>query len=208
VRFNSELTKTAPSRTKVYANFLAQSQQTYRRSLWADQAVYVEIWIEKDALAGVVSEVTNHWDVPLMVTRGFPSETFVYEAAQHIRNLGRPAYLYYFGDFDPSGVSISDNLGGKLDDWLGASVMFERMAVTPDQVVTMNLPTRPTKRKDKRAKSWAGDSVELDAIPANELRHMVEDCITRHIDRAALQRIERVEAVERDTLAAVVSHLQ
>lgn len=188
-------------------DFLTQSQKTYRRSLWADQSDYVEIWIEKDALAGVVSVITDQWDVPLMVTRGFPSETFVYEAAQHIRSIGKPAFLYYFGDFDPSGVSISDNLEIKMRDWLGSGALFERVAVTPGQVESMNLPTRPTKRSDTRAKSWAGDSVELDAIPANVLRGMVEWCIMRHIDHSELRRIERIEAAERETLAAVVSSL-
>ena len=105
-------------------DFLTQGQKAYRRSLWTDQADYVEIWIEKDALAGVVSEVTQRWDVPLMVTRGFPSETFVYEAVQNIRSVDKPAYLYYFGDFDPSGMAISDNLGDKLSPLAGRQCGF------------------------------------------------------------------------------------
>ncbi len=193
-----------PATYSSLTDFLRHSQQAYRRALWVDQDAYVEVWIEKDALAGVVSSVTSKWDVPLMVTRGFPSETFVYEAVQNIRERGKPTFLYYFGDYDPSGVSISDNLANKLSGGLDEGMTFKRVAVTADQIKSMKLPTRPTKHSDARAKSWQGDSVELDAIPANVLRRMVENCITRHIDRAELERIERIEARERETLAAVV----
>jgi hypothetical protein len=185
------------------ADALAHMQSHYRRSLWADQSAYVEIWIEKDALAGVVYDVTAEYDVPLMVTRGFPSESFVYEAAQNIQGTGKPAYLYYFGDFDPSGVSISDNLARKVEQW-APGTHFERKAVTAEQVKSLGLPTRPTKRTDTRARYWRGDSVELDAMPADVLRAMVKKCITRHIDDDVLRRVGMVEAAERETLAGML----
>jgi len=192
-----------PKTYESLADFLRESQNTYRHSLWMDRDEYVEIWIEKDALAGVVYEITAKWDVPLMVTRGFPSETFVYEAAQNVKEQGKLAYLYYFGDYDPSGMAISDDLSDRLRKF-GVDAFFERVAVVPSQIVSMNLPTRPTKRSDTRSRNWRGGSVELDAIPANVLREMVEDCITQHIDEAELERIKRIESLERETLATVV----
>lgn len=194
-------------KTKSYnslADFLAISQKTYRHSLWAEQDTCVEIWIEKDALAGVVSDVTSKWDVPLMVTRGFPSETFVYEAAENIKGNGKPAFLYYFGDYDPSGMAISDNLGDKLKRWK-VDAQFERVAVTEGQIAEYSLPTRPTKIKDTRSKKWRGDSVELDAFRPAVLRQMVENCITRHINASEYERIERIEKAERDTLSSVMT---
>ena len=185
---------------------LEHMQEYYRRSMWAEQNVYVEIWIEKDALVGVVDEVTGEYDVPLMVTRGFPSESFVYGAAQNIRGMGKPAYLYYFGDFDPSGVSISDNLALKIERW-APGTHFERMAVTADQVKSMGLPTRPTKKKDTRARDWVGGSVELDALPADVLRDMVRSCITRHISAETASAIRLIEAAERETLAGMLGDL-
>ena len=83
---------------------LANTARTYRKALWDDQDAYVEIWCEKDALAGVLYKETAVWDVPLMVSRGFASLTFLAEAAEAIAAEGKPAYLYYFGDHDPSGV--------------------------------------------------------------------------------------------------------
>ncbi len=55
-------------------NMLDITASAYRRALWDDQDVYVEIWLEKEALSGVVYPVTSQWDVPLMVTRGYRLE--------------------------------------------------------------------------------------------------------------------------------------
>src|SRR5439155_16624634 len=80
--------------------------RSYRRDPWQDQPAHVEVWCEKDALVGVLYEETRRWHVPLMVSRGFSSVTFLYEAAQQLRGLDRPAFLYYLGDHDPSGVAV------------------------------------------------------------------------------------------------------
>lgn len=86
---------------------LRDTVDTYRRSYWDDQPAYVEVWLEKDALSGVCYEVTRVWDVPLMVTRGYPSISFLHDSAETIAGNGKPAFLYYFGDHDPSGVDIT-----------------------------------------------------------------------------------------------------
>lgn len=180
--------------------FLEKSQALYRRAIWDDLPGAVEIWIEKDALAGVVYQVTHRWDVPLMVTRGFSSETFVYEAAEAINASGKPTHVYYFGDWDPSGVAIPEDLRRKLERWTSL-VKLTRVAVTREQIRRLGLHTRPTKRTDSRAKGWDGGSVELDAIPANLLRAMVDECIRFHVPHGHVEAMARVEAAERDTLA-------
>src|SRR5699024_1698914 len=70
-----------------YSNMEAMLEESidfYRRALWRDQDDYVELWLEKDALSGVLLDVTREWDVPLMVTRGYPSFTYLAEAAEAI----------------------------------------------------------------------------------------------------------------------------
>jgi len=148
---------------------------TYRRALWEDQDEYVEIWLEKDALSGDIYRVTSEWDVPLMVTRGYPSISFLHNGALSISAEDKPSYIYYFGDWDPSGLDIERNIQDRLEEF-GADVEFERIAVTPAQVEAFNLPTRPTKKTDS-SKGFRGDSVAVDAIPPNELRGMVRECI-------------------------------
>jgi hypothetical protein len=194
-------------------NMLVVTQQTYRRAIWDTQDAYVEIWLEKEALAGVLYEITARWDVPLMVTRGYPSTSFLYEAAEAIQDQGKPAYLYYFGDHDPSGVDISRDTERRLREFCddrgdAVPLHFERVAVNRQQIIDLDLPTRPTKKTDSRSKSFEGESVEVDAIRPDLLREMVEARILRHIDHEALQRLQIVEAAERETLGTIIDRLR
>lgn len=176
-------------------SMLEDSIRTYRRALWEDQDAYVEVWCEKDALAGVLHPVTAEWDVPLMVSRGMSSLTFLVEAAMAIEAQDRPAYIYIFTDRDRSGDTIAEKIEEGLKEFAPTSeIHCIRAAVTEDQVDRLGLPTRPAKRK--------GDppAVELDAIPPDDLRDIVRDCIERHIDPDALRRTQVVEEEERSAL--------
>lgn len=206
---------------------LKYSAEAYRRSVWDNQNCYVEVWLEKDALAGVLLDVTATWDVPLMVTRGYPSLSFLYTAAEVIAEQEKPVYLYYFGDHDPSGIDIPRKVEADLRKFVaelryahidfggdvGAiadllpegflNIHFERLAVMPEQIQDLNLPTRPTKRTDSRAKGFEGESVEVDAIPPKTLRQIASDCITQHVDKKAYDVLIDAEAGEREALMAV-----
>jgi hypothetical protein len=180
---------------------LQNTARTYRRALWDEQEVNVEVWTEKDALAGVLLEATRQWDVPLMVSRGFSSVTYLYEAAESIKAQDKPTYLYYFGDHDPSGVHIDRAIEKRLREFAPhAEIHFERVAVKVEQIEQWDLPTRPTKQSDSRSKNFKGDSVEVDAIPPQQLRQLVHDCIVQHVDRYALEMVRAAEASERELL--------
>jgi hypothetical protein len=182
---------------------LHQTAKLYRRSLWADAPERVEFWCEKDAMAGILGDVTAVFDVPLYVGRGFGSETYVYNAAEAIIADGRPVIIYEFGDHDPSGVVASLTTARKLREFVGsrAEMEFIRTAVTPEQIDEWRLPSRPTKREgNSHAKGFVGDSVELDAIPPDDLRELARQCIEQHIDMRQLDVLRVAEASERETL--------
>jgi hypothetical protein len=183
---------------------LQNTSRFYRRDLWAAMPVYVEIWCEKDALAGVLMEETEVFDVPLMVARGYASLSFLHSAAMAIQAKDKPAYIYHFGDLDPSGVDAARDIEAKLRRYApDAEIHFERPAVTRAQVDEWNLPTRPTKQADTRAKKFGSDtSVELDAIPARKLRELVRDVINRHVDQQQLEFLRAAEKSERELLTA------
>jgi hypothetical protein len=186
-------------------NFLHSAGEHYRRQLWNNQDAYVEIWLEKDALSGVLYPVTSAWDVPLMVTRGYPSITFLYDAAETMALQDKPAYLYYFGDHDPSGVDIPRKVEKDLRDFLAeyateTVLTFERVAVLPSQIEDWSLPTRPTKQTDTRARHFQGESVEVDAIEPEQLRDLAGESITQHIDQEALEVLRNTERREREIL--------
>src|SRR6516225_8903288 len=128
------------------ADALEQTARFYRKALWDDADCYVEIWLEKDALSGVVYPVTAGFDVPLMVARGYASLSFIHNAAEFINELDVPSFIYHLGDFDPSGVNAGEKIEETLCDLApDAEITFERIAVTPEQVAEWDLPTRPTK---------------------------------------------------------------
>lgn len=180
---------------------LLRTASFYRRARWDEGDAYVEVWCEKDALAGVLYDVTSEWDVPLMVTRGYPSLSYLHEAAEVIAEQDRPVYLYYFGDYDPSGVDIARNTEARLRQFApDAEMHFEVLGVTPKQIAEWNLPTRPTKRGDSRYAGFRGESVEVDAIPPDTLRNLAADAIAQHVDPAAIEGLEEAEHDERKLL--------
>jgi hypothetical protein len=191
------------------SDMLEHTRDFYRRALWDSSPVYVEIWLEKEALSGVLYDVTGVYDVPLMVTRGYPSVTYLYDAAEVLGAQLKPAYLYYFGDYDPSGVDISRNVEDRLRQFAGdAEIHFVRVAVNEDQISSLRLPTRPTKKTDTRSKNFRGESVEVDAIDPPTLRAMVKEVIMRHIDRDEVARLEVIEKEERETLSALAAAMR
>jgi hypothetical protein len=180
---------------------LKSTAHFYRRNVWSNMPVYVEIWVEKDALSGVLMTETEVYDVPLMTARGYASISFLYSAAKAIKAKNKPAYIYHFGDLDPSGVDAARDIEAKLRRYApGAEIHFERPAVTREQVEQWNLPTRPTKTTDTRAKKFAGSSVELDAIPAAKLRELARGCIEQHIDQKQYEHLKITEGSEREFL--------
>ena len=178
---------------------LDDTLRLYRKSLWADADCYVEIWLEKDALAGVILPVTVEYDVPLMVARGYASLSFLYEAAEYINEVDVPTFIYHLGDYDPSGVNAGETIERSLRELApNASITFKRLAVTPQQIARWKLPTRPTKSSDSRSKSFGDISVELDAIDPNTLRAIVRDAIEQHLPADQLAVLQVAEASERD----------
>jgi hypothetical protein len=166
------------------------------------------MWVEKDALGGVLFDVTEPWDVPLMVTRGYASLSFLYSAAMTIKAMDKPCFIYYFGDYDPSGLDIARSVEEGIKEFAPkADLRFERVAVTPEQIADLNLPTRPTKQSDTRAKRFKGDSVEVDAIPPNVLRELAYNCIAQHIDEHALNVLQVAEQSERTILMNLVAEV-
>ena len=185
---------------------LQDTARLYRKALWSDTKIYVEVWLEKDALAGVILPVTSAYDVALMVARGYASLSFLHSAAEYIGGLDVPTYIYHLGDFDPSGV----NAGEKIEETLremapAAEIHFERLAVIPEQIEVWDLPTRPTKATDSRAKGFGAVSVELDAIEPDTLRAVVMEAIERHLPEHQFKALKAAEHSERALIRQLVA---
>lgn len=176
----------------------------YRRALWANQEVDVQVFTEKDAIRGVIEPVTREWDVPLGILRGFVSESFAWEVAESLSRWKRTV-MYQLGDHDPSGIAAWTDFEKKVRGFRpDADVVFERIAVTPEQITMLSLPTRPTKKSDSRAAKFKGESVEVDAIPPSTLRSIVREAIEQHVDEHALTLTRSVEQSEKAILHTMI----
>jgi hypothetical protein len=195
-----------PTTYSSVAAALLETANGYRKALWDDIDVAVEIWLEKDALTDIVYPVTNEFDVPLRVARGFSSLSFLADAAKDMEASGKEVYVYHLGDHDPSGRSAGEVIERDLKALApSVDIYFERIAVTPEQIAELRLPTRPTKSSDSRAASFEAEfgrgSVELDAIHPDTLRQIVRDSIELHIGDDEREALRAAENEERTRLA-------
>ena len=156
----------------------------YGLSLWHGQPYHVEVWTEKDALAGVMEPICKNQGVKLVVARGYCSYTFKMEGSSRLANDGRQGVILYFGDLDPSGWDMCEGLRKGLPE-----VEIQRIALNPERIP--DLPANPVKEKDPRSKvfletfpQFAGKCWELDALPPDQLRSLVSDSIARYFDDA------------------------
>ena len=188
---------------------IEHTRRTYRRAVWQDLDERVYIVLEKDALVGVVGDVTEEYDVPLLVTRGFSSLSFTHGLAEDVgRNdaAGIDTYVYALGDWDPSGIKAHEAFEDRLAEWCDPlAYTFERIAVKPDQIVAWNLPSRPTKQSTHATRWTGGESVELDAIRPARLRTLVYSTIEQHLPAGHLKALEAAEQSEREALR-VLTH--
>jgi hypothetical protein len=179
------------------AEALSDIRHSYRLDRWAAQDNYCEVWIEKDAMADLVERLTSRYDVSVLVCKGFPSLTALYEASVRFEeriDQGKEVTLFHLGDCDPSGESATEAVTQSLDSAFGCDVTVERLAITPEQIAELNLPTRPTKRSDSRSHRWNGQGcVEIDAIRPSDLERILEDAIQPLIDQDAWDETEEQE---------------
>jgi hypothetical protein len=191
-------------------DFSAYAANIYRKNYWLESPVRVEVWVEKDAMAGkLMPVVRDEYGLDFYVSRGFASETYLQEACAQIRSDGRPTYVYLLTDFDASGIGIAETVEEKLAEMARpVDVFVERIAATPDQIEEYGLITQPVTRSDTRARNFiqrfGTQTVELDAIPASEVRRLVSEAIERHMDPRRLAFLQMVEEEERDGIRALL----
>jgi hypothetical protein len=192
------------SNPAAYAACVAQS---YRRDFWDQQPLRVEVWSEKGTVRGVLAPVLNQYAVGFRVMHGFSGATTVHDVAED--DDGRELIALYVGDFDPSGLFMSEeDLPTRLSEYGGDHVELTRIALTREQVGA--LPSFPAtdKRKDPRYRWFCvnyGDRCwELDAMDPNDLRDCVEQAIVELIEPEAWERCETVNQAEQESLRTIL----
>lgn len=183
----------------------------YRKDRWAEMRVHVCCLIEKDARAAVLRPIIQKYDIALHVIRGNSSGSFANELAQEWAGITKPIVAYYFGDWDPRGLQIEQDIKRKLADYSQTTFTWTRLGVLKSDFETLGLHVLKPKPTDRCTpaflKAGLQDCAEVDAIPAPELRRRLEDAITPHIDQTEWDRLGYIETLERELVARTFSIL-
>lgn len=175
---------------------LESSANQYREDLWKTQPLRVEVWIEKDALVGVVEASCEHWRVPLFSSRGYPSQSAVYEAAQRHAGYGVPTIVLHLSDHDPSGLNMAEDIANRFVVF-GSDTTLRRIALTREQVDAVGAPPNFAKVSDSRASAYVArfgsESWELDAMPPQALSELVAEEIAARIIQTRWTDAENAE---------------
>jgi hypothetical protein len=136
-------------------DILKSAEKNYHRDLWSNQELRIEVWIEKDALVGVIESVCNEFDVPFLSCRGYVSDSEMWHQAIRLlahKNKGQTTLVLHVGDHDPSGIDMSRDIRGRLQLFTAAPDCFhvKRIALTMAQIQELNPPPNPAKLTDSR----------------------------------------------------------
>jgi len=160
----------------------------YAVNLWDEQAKYVEVWVEKEALIGVLEGICTELDVPYFACKGYTSQSEMWGAAQRLirqERAGKETIIVHLGDHDPSGIDMTRDVQDRLD-MFGSSAVIHRIALNFDQVENYNPPPNPAKTTDARYESYAAlhgdESWELDALEPRVIGDLIREEVESHID--------------------------
>lgn len=186
------------------ADIINASMKSYGNDLWADQDYYVEGWVEKEALAGVLERSCSALDMPWFSCRGYVSQSEMWGASRRFLRAfsnDKKVVILHMGDHDPSGIDMTRDVEERLflflaiDHWrnkmagsgtnIEASIEYvrdnfevRRLALNMDQVEQYDPPPNPAKLTDSRSGAYVADhgyeSWELDALPPDVLGNLIE----------------------------------
>jgi hypothetical protein len=194
----------------------AAAQFNYDR--WADQPQRVEVWIEKDALVGVIGSTCSHYDVPFFSCRGYTSQSEMWDAAQRVINYydqqGQNVVILHLGDHDPSGLDMSRDIDDRLTKFCEhhgtPAPLINRLALNKPQIRQYNPPPNPAKMADCRYSGYVREhgehSWELDALNPGVISKIVEDAILVNLDEEKFKAATARQAEARAELSILAKH--
>jgi hypothetical protein len=158
----------------------------YRIDLWDDQPWRPEVWVEKEALVGVVEQICNKLRVDFFACRGYNSQSEQWRAGQRFARYtmkGQRPIVFHLGDHDPSGIDMTRDNRERLEMFAGTPVIVQRLALNMPQIEELKPPPNPAKQDDSRFEEYRalyGDqSWELDALPPSFISRLIADAVRK-----------------------------
>jgi hypothetical protein len=186
-------------------------ERRYKIDMWQGQETRLEVWIEKDALVGVISRVCAEWDIDYFACRGYASQSELYNAGKRIQQRridGQNTIVVHLGDHDPSGLDMTRDNCDRLSLFAGHYVEVKRVALNMDQVKKYDPPPNPAKTTDCRYAAYAAEygeeSWELDALEPRVIAELIETEAREVIDFDIWEEREVQFKVDREKLLEAV----
>lgn len=181
----------------------------FRIDKWARQENRPEVWIEKEALAGVIEPICRELDVPFLAARGYISQSAAWQAGQRMQGYvraGQTPYVLHLGDHDPSGIDMTRDNEDRLL-LFDVPIELRRLALNMDQVEQYDPPPNPAKLTDSRVGSYlerfGESSWELDALEPTVLADLIRNAVMELRDDALWQEAVDEEDEHKTKLQAV-----
>lgn len=184
------------------------ARYSYMLDRWKDQPNYVEVWVEKDALIGIVSQVCKTLDVPRFSCRGYTSQSEMWGAAQRFiqQDERESRVIIHLGDHDPSGIDMTRDIQERLE-MFGADVEVKRVALTMNQINAFNPPPNPTKVTDARSSGYISrfghECWELDALEPKVITQLIQNEVTALIDYSLFNAVADRERRDKDNIQKI-----
>lgn len=193
------------------AELVEACSEQFKFDKWEGQENYVEVWVEKDALKGIVGKVCGKLDVPYFSCRGYVSQSEMWEASQRLllESAKRDTYIIHLGDHDPSGRDMSRDIVDRLEVF-GCYPRFNRIALNMDQIDQYNPPPNPTKITDSRADAYisefGNECWELDALQPEVIDRLIHAEVSSVLDMVQFNAMKQKEKDARKLLVNISSH--
>ncbi len=193
-------------------SILESARDSYHRDLWANQDIRLEVWIEKDALVGVIENVCQENDVPFFSCRGYVSDSEMWACAMRSlkhRDNDQDVLILHLGDHDPSGIDMTRDITDRLDLFMfHRNIEVRRIALTMEQIEELQPPPNPAKITDSRYENYVAqygtESWELDALEPQYIVGLIRDEIESERDEVKWNEAVAEQESERGQIATVI----
>lgn len=185
---------------------LYSAANSYKLDTRKGQPNYVEVWIEKNALLGVIEPICQKLDITYLPCIGYYSLSAMWRAANRFKQQTNNCIIFHLGDHDPSGIDMTRDIQDRLTNF-GASVDVKRIALTIAQIRKYNPPPNPTKTTDSRANDYIAkygdESWELDALSPTMIAKLIETDVNHVTDHLKVIKLEKQQEAQRERLQKI-----
>ena len=192
-------------------DIIRESANCYAIDTRETQETYIEVWIEKEALAGILEQACEPLDVPYFSCRGYVSQSAMWRASQRIGGQlamthRKRAVILHFGDHDPSGIDMTRDIDDR-QYLFGEEVEIKRIALNMNQVEEHNPPPNPAKLTDSRCQGYIAkygdESWELDALEPRTITQLIQQNINELTSQNKRKKLIALQESQREKLQTI-----